>query len=94
MIVLTECYWLEPPGPREPGTTVHKRHFHESEYLLMLSENGAFVHIRKKDVHGNSSGPVRTVSTAGMECIYKGIPSEVEKASRPEVPVTNQSVRR
>lgn len=86
MIVLQEVWWLQPPGPREPGTTTHKRHFHESEYLIMLSDSEAFVHLRKKNRDGDAVGPVRTVSTSGMECVYRGVPLEVEKLSSKEPP--------
>lgn len=82
-----EVYFPQP-GPREPGSTNHKRHYHDAEYLIILDPPNRVFHLRKKGapVAGGGEtfiGPVRTVDQTHAEFTPVEVPRVVDALSLP-----------
>lgn len=91
MILCSEAYFPNP-GPRAPGTTQIVRHYHESEWLILLDPVEHLVHIRKKTriikdendkvVSYECTGDVRSTDSTQVELRLSEAPKEVLERSK------------
>lgn len=74
------------PGPMEPGTNQHRRHYSDEEYLILHDHDAHLVHIRKRRADGVPVGAVRSNSDSLTSVQPLEVPSFMEPAPVAEEP--------